>query len=639
MDARSSRYHEVYARWQRDPLGFWAEAATDLAWFEQPKATFDPNAGIYGRWFPGGVTNTCFNAVDRQVDAGRGDQAAIIYDSPLAGTKRTVTYHRLLTETQVLAVMLRDLGVNKGDRVILYMPMVPEAVFAMLACARIGAVHSVVFGGFAARELATRIDDAKPKVILSASCGIEPGRVVHYKPLLDEAITIAEHKPGACLILQRPQAEASLLPGRDHDWATMRDHALIHARSVYDCVPVAATDPLYILYTSGTTGRPKGVVRDNGGHMVALKWSMKNLYGIEPGEVWWTASDIGWVVGHSYIVYAPLLHGCTSILYEGKPVGTPDAGAFWRVISEHGARALFTAPTAFRAIKKEDPQGKLLASYDLSKFRTLFLAGERADPPTLEWAEELLKVPVIDHWWQTETGWAIAGNPIGLGILPIKHGSPTVAMPGYDVRVVDESCHEVPANKMGSIVVKLPLPPACLPTLWQADERFAESYLTEFPGYYKTADAGFKDEDGYLFVMGRTDDIINVAGHRLSTGGMEEVLASHPDVAECAVLGIKDELKGEVPCGFIVLKSGVNRPPTEIEKECIALVRDKIGPVAAFKLAITVGRLPKTRSGKILRGTMKKIADGESWAMPATIDDPAVLDEIGGALKDKGFGA
>ncbi len=638
MDTRSSRYHEVYARWQRDPERFWAQAAADLIWFEQPKAAFDPKAGIYGRWFPGGVCNTCFNAVDRHVNAGRGDQAAIIYDSPLAGTKRVITYHRLLTETQVLAVMLRDLGVEQGDRVILYMPMVSEAVFAMLACARIGAVHSVVFGGFAARELATRIDDAKPKVILSASCGIEPGRIVAYKPLLDEAIALAQHKPGACLILQRPQAEATLIAGRDHDWAKTRDHALIQARSVYDCVPVAATDPLYILYTSGTTGRPKGVVRDNGGHMVALKWSMKNLYGIEPGEVWWTASDIGWVVGHSYIVYGPLLHGCTSILYEGKPVGTPDAGAFWRVIAEHGAVALFTAPTAFRAIKKEDPDGKLMAQHDLAKFRTLFLAGERADPATLGWAEERLKVPVIDHWWQTETGWCIAGNPVGLGQLPVKHGSPTVAMPGYDVRVVDEACHEVAANKMGSIVVKLPLPPACLPTLWQADERFCESYLAEFPGYYKTADAGFKDEDGYIFVMGRTDDIINVAGHRLSTGGMEEVLASHPDVAECAVLGIKDELKGEVPCGFVVLKSGVNRPPTEIEKECIALVRDKIGPVAAFKLAITVGRLPKTRSGKILRGTMKKIADGDSWAMPATIDDPAALDEIGAALKGKGIG-
>jgi propionyl-CoA synthetase len=638
MDARSSRYHEVYARWQRDPEGFWSEAANELDWFEKPAATFDPKAGIYGRWFPGGVSNTCYNALDRHVNAGRGDQVAIIYDSPLAGAKRTLTYHRLLTETQVLAAMLRDLGVEKGDRVILYMPMVPEAVIAMLACARIGAVHSVVFGGFAARELATRIDDAKPKVILSASCGIEPGRIVHYKPLLDEAITLAQHKPSACLILQRPQAEATMIAGRDHDWAAVRDHALIHARSVYDCVPVASTDPLYILYTSGTTGRPKGVVRDNGGHMVALKWSMKNLYGIDPGDVWWTASDIGWVVGHSYIVYGPLLHGCTSILYEGKPVGTPDAGAFWRVISEHGARALFTAPTAFRAIKKEDPHGKLLAQHDLSKFRTLFLAGERADPATLEWAEQMLRLPVIDHWWQTETGWAIAGNPVGLGLLPVKHGSPSVAMPGYDVRVVDEACHEVAANKMGSIVVKLPLPPGCLPTLWQADERFQESYLTEFPGYYKTADAGFKDEDGYIFVMGRTDDIINVAGHRLSTGGMEEVLASHQDVAECAVLGIKDELKGEVPCGFIVLKSGVNRPPTEIEKECVALIRDKIGPVAAFKLAITVGRLPKTRSGKILRGTIKKIADGDSWTMPATIEDPKVLDEIGVALKGKGVG-
>jgi propionyl-CoA synthetase len=639
MDARPSRYHEVYARWRRDPQGFWSEAAADIDWFEKPKAAFDAKAGIYGRWFPGGVCNTCFNAVDRHVNAGRGEQAAIIYDSPLAGVKRTITYHRLLTETQVLAAMLRDLGVGKGDRVIIYMPMVPEAVIGMLACARIGAIHSVVFGGFAARELATRIDDAKPKVVLSASCGLEPGRIVHYKPLLDEAISLSQHKPDACLILQRPQAEASLVAGRDHDWAQTRDHALTHARSVYDCVPVAATDPLYILYTSGTTGQPKGVVRDNGGHMVALKWSMKNLYGVEPGEAYWAASDIGWVVGHSYIIYAPLFHGCTSILYEGKPVGTPDAGAFWRVIAEHGVSALFTAPTAFRAIKKEDPDGKLLAQYDLSKFRTLFLAGERADPPTLEWAEKMLKVPVIDHWWQTETGWAIAGNPVGLGMLPIKHGSPTVAMPGYDVCIVDEANREVAANKMGSIVVKLPLPPACLPTLWQADERMRESYLDEFPGYYKTADAGFKDEDGYIFVMSRTDDIINVAGHRLSTGGMEEVLASHPDVAECAVLGIKDDLKGEVPCGFIVLKSGVNRPPTEIEKECIALIREKIGPVAAFKLAIAVARLPKTRSGKILRGTIKKIADGETWTMPATIDDPAVLDEIGSALKGKGLAA
>jgi propionyl-CoA synthetase len=637
MDARSSRYHEVYARWQRDPEGFWAEAANELEWFEKPAATFDPKAGIYGRWFPGGVSNTCYNALDRHVNAGRGDQVAIIYDSPLAGAKRTLTYHRLMTETQVLAAMLRDLGVEKGDRVILYMPMVPEAVIAMLACARIGAVHSVVFGGFAARELATRIDDAKPKVILSASCGIEPGRIVTYKNLLDEAIALSKSKPQTCLILQRPQAAASLIAGRDHDWAALRQAALAAGKTA-PCVPVAATDPLYILYTSGTTGVPKGVVRDNGGHMVALKWSMQYLYGVEPGEVYWAASDVGWVVGHSYIVYAPLLHGCTSILYEGKPVGTPDAGAFWRVISEHGCAAMFTAPTAFRAIKKEDPQGKFFARYDLSKFRTLFLAGERADPDTIVWAENLLKVPVIDHWWQTETGWAIAGNPVGLGTLPVKHGSPTVAMPGYDVRIVDEGCREVAPNKMGSIVVKLPLPPSCLPTLWQQDGRFKESYLTEFPGHYKTADAGFKDEDGYIYVMGRTDDIINVAGHRLSTGGMEEVLASHPDVAECAVLGIKDELKGEVPCGFIVLKAGVNRPPTEIEKECIALIREKIGPVAAFRLAVTVARLPKTRSGKILRGTMKKIADHDPWTMPATIEDPAILDEIGAALKEHGVG-
>src|SRR6266480_4451205 len=539
---------------------------------------------------------------------------------------------------QVLAAILRNFGVAKGDRVVLYMPMVPEAVIGMLACARIGAVHSVVFGGFAAKELATRIDDAKPKLILSASCGLEPGRIVQYKPLLDEAIRVAGHKPEACLILQRPQGDAALVPLRDHDWAKLRDEAIVFARSVYDCVPVAATDPLYILYTSGTTGIPKGVVRDNGGHMVALKWSMQNFYGVNPGEVYWAASDVGWVVGHSYIVYAPLLHGCTSILYEGKPVGTPDAGAFWRVISEHGCRTLFTAPTAFRAIKKEDPQGKLLAQYDLSKFRTLFLAGERADPDTVQWAEKLLKVPVIDHWWQTETGWAIAGNPVGLGMLPVKHGSPTVAMPGYQVEIVDETNKTLPPNKMGSIVVKLPLPPSCLPTLWLQDERFKESYLAEFPGYYKTADAGFKDEDGYLYIMSRTDDIINVAGHRLSTGGMEEVLSSHPDVAECAVIGVKDELKGEVPCGFLVLKAGVDRPPNEIEREIVALVRERIGPVAAFKLAITVNRLPKTRSGKILRGTMKKIADGDAWTLPATIDDPVILDEIGVALKGHGLG-
>jgi propionyl-CoA synthetase len=570
--------------------------------------------------------------------SGRAEQPAIIYDSPLAGAKRTITYARLQTETQVLAALLQDLGVGKGDRVILYMPMVPEAAIGMLACARIGAVHSVVFGGFAPKELATRIDDCKPKVVLSASCGLEPGRIVAYKPLLDAAIELAAHKPEACLILQREQAPCELTPGRDHDWKAKRDQAIVYARSVWDCVPVEATDPLYILYTSGTTGRPKGVVRDNGGHMVALKWSMKNHYGVDPGEVFWAASDVGWVVGHSYIVYAPLFHGCTTILYEGKPVGTPDAGAFWRVIAEHGCAAMFTAPTAFRAIKKEDPQGKLLTDYDLSKFRTLFLAGERADPDTIAWAEKLLRVPVIDHWWQTETGWAIAGNPVGLGMLPVKHGSPTVPMPGYDLRIVDEAAKEVKRGTMGSIVVKLPLPPASLPTLWQNDSGFKEAYLAEFPGYYKTADAGYIDEEGYIFVMGRTDDIINVAGHRLSTGGMEEVLASHPDVAECAVLGIRDALKGEVPAGFVVLKSGVNRPPAEIEQEIIALVREKIGPVASFRIAIIVPRLPKTRSGKILRGTIKKIADGESWTMPATIDDPAILDEIGGAMKAKGVG-
>ena len=639
MDARASRYHDVYARWQRDPQGFWADAARAVDWIEPAGKVFDPQAGVYGAWFPGALCNTCWNAVDRHVHNGRGPQPAIIYDSPLAGAKRTITYDRLLTETQVLAAVLRDFGVRKGDRVILYMPMVPEAVMAMLACARIGAVHSVVFGGFAARELATRIDDARPKVILSASCGLEPGRLVLYKPLLDEAIALAAHKPDACLILQRPQAEAELVPGRDHDWAALRDHAIVFASSVWDCVPVAATDPLYILYTSGTTGRPKGVVRDNGGHMVALAWSMRNFYGIEPGEVFWAASDVGWVVGHSYIVYAPLIHGCTTVLYEGKPVGTPDAGAFWRVISEHGVAALFTAPTAFRAIKKEDPKGLLVASYDLAKLRALFLAGERADPATVIWAEQLLDVPVIDHWWQTETGWAIVGNPMGLGLLPVKHGSPTVPMPGYDVRILDEAAREVAPGTMGSIVVKLPLPPSCLPTLWQQDERFRAGYLAEFPGYYSTADAGFKDADGYLYVMGRTDDIINVAGHRLSTGGMEEVLASHRDVAECAVVGIKDELKGEVPCGFVVLKSGVARPPGEIERELVALVRERIGPVAAFRLALTVARLPKTRSGKILRGTIKKIADAEPWTMPATIDDPAILDEIGAALKGKGIGA
>jgi propionyl-CoA synthetase len=590
--------------------------------------------GPYGRWFAGAVVNTCYNALDRHVATGRADQLALIHDSPLTNTITKFTYAELLKEVQALAAIMTEFGVEKGDRVILYMPMVAEAVVAMLACARIGAVHSVVFGGFAAKELATRIDDARPKLIFSASCGLEPGRIVLYKPLLDEAIKLASAKPEACIILQRSQVNCDLTARRDYDWASLRRKAMLGGKSA-PCVPVLSTDPLYILYTSGTTGVPKGVVRDNGGHLVSVKWSMLNLYGVNPGEVWWCGSDIGWVVGHSYIVYGPLFHGATSIMYEGKPVGTPDAGAFWRVISQHKAVAFFTAPTAFRAIRKEDPEGKLIRPYDLSHFRTLFLAGERADPPTVEWAEAQLKVPVIDHWWQTETGWCIAGNPIGLGMLPVKHGSPTVPMPGYQVDVVDEATKPVAANTMGSIVIKLPMPPGCLPTLWQQDERFKEAYLTEFPGYYKTSDAGFRDEDGYVFVMGRTDDIINVAGHRLSTGGMEEILASHPDVAECAVLGVKDAIKGEVPCGFLVLNAGVIRAPSEIEKEIVALVRERLGPVAAFKLAITVARLPKTRSGKILRGTIKKIADGEPWTMPATIEDPKVLDVIGAALKSR----
>ncbi len=634
-EAMSSRYAEVYKSWQTNPEGFWAEAAREIDWIRKPTKIFDADAGVYGRWFPDATCNTCWNAVDRHVAGGRADQTAVIYDSPVTQQKRKISYRELRDEVAALAAVLGDLGVGKGDRVIVYMPMIPEALIGMLACARIGAIHSVVFGGFAAKELATRIDDAKPKLVLTASCGIEPGRVVHYKPLLDLAIELSTEKPSNVLLLQRPQSQASMIAGRDHDWAATMAAAKAAGKTA-DCVELAATDPLYVLYTSGTTGIPKGVVRDNGGHMVALKWSMKNLYGIEPGETYWAASDVGWVVGHSYIVYAPLLHGATTVIYEGKPIGTPDAGAFWRMIEEYKISALFTAPTAFRAIKKEDPNAEHLKKYNTSSLRTLFLAGERADPDTVAWAERILGVPIVDHWWQTETGWCIVGNPVGLGALPIKHGSPTVPMPGYDVRIVDEAAKPVEDGKMGSIVVKLPLPPGCLPTLWQNDDRMADSYLSEFPSYYKTADAGFKDKDGYLYIMGRTDDIINVAGHRLSTGGMEEVLSSHPDVAECAVIGIKDDLKGEQPCGFIVLKAGVTKPHDQIEKEIVALVRDKIGPVAAFKLAITIDRLPKTRSGKILRGTMKKIADHDEWAMPATIDDPAILDEIAGALGRKG---
>ncbi|MFG1339788.1 propionyl-CoA synthetase [Xanthobacter autotrophicus] len=632
----TSGYAEAYASWRADPSAFWGAAAHSLEWTKAPEKVFDPEAGVYGRWFPDAVGNICHNALDRHVAAGRGDQAALIYDSPVTGAKRTLTYAQLLKEVSALGAVLQDLGVGKGDRVLIYMPMVPEAIGAMLACARIGAIHSVVFGGFAAKELATRIEDAEPKVILAASCGIEPNRVVAYKPLLDLAISMSAVKPERCLVLQRPEGPGSLTEGRDLDWAAACAAAADAGKSA-PCADMAATDPLYILYTSGTTGKPKGVVRDVGGYMVALDWSMKNLYGIAPGEVFWTASDIGWVVGHSYIVYGPLIHGATTLVYEGKPVGTPDPGAFWRVIEEHKVVALFTAPTALRAIKKEDPDCLLKQGRDLSHFRTLFLAGERADPDTVIWAQQQLKVPVVDHWWQTETGWAIAANPVGLGLLPTKLGSPTVPMPGYDVEIVDEAAKPVPAGTMGSIVVKLPLPPGCLPTLWQQDDRFAEGYLADYPGYYKTSDAGFLDEDGYVFVMGRTDDIINVAGHRLSTGGMEEVLASHPDVAECAVIGVKDELKGEVPCGFVVLKAGERRAPDVIEKELVGLVRDRIGPVAAFKLAVTVNRLPKTRSGKILRGTMKKIADHDEWSVPATIDDAGVLEEIEGVLKARGI--
>ncbi|MEM7290178.1 MAG: AMP-binding protein, partial [Pseudomonadota bacterium] len=573
------------------------------------------------------------NCVDRHVENGRADQAAIIYDSPITDKQRTYTYSEVLQEVNALASVLRDKGIGKGDRIIIYMPMIPEAAFAMLACARLGAIHSVVFGGFAASELATRIDDCEPKMIISASCGIEPGRIVEYKPLLDEAITISAAKPQSTLILQREEKTCDLIDGRDFDYRFLTEAAHA-AEATIDCEPLEATDPLYILYTSGTTGQPKGVVRDNGGHMVSLKWSMKAIYDIDPGAVYWAASDVGWVVGHSYIVYAPLLHGCTSILFEGKPVGTPDAGTFWRVISEHGVEALFTAPTAFRAIKGQDPNGEFIGKYDLSKFRILFLAGERADPDTIHWAEDKLKVPVIDHWWQTETGWTIAGNPMGLGQLPIKYGSPTVPMPGYQMEVLSDEGETLPCGELGNIVVRLPLPPGCFPTLWNAEERFREAYLDEFPGYYKTADAGYMDQDGYLFIMARTDDIINVAGHRLSTGGMEEIVAGHKDVAECAVIGIADNMKGQVPCGFMVLNAGCDREHDDIKQEVINLVREKIGPVAAFKSAMVVKRLPKTRSGKILRGTMQKIADGLEWKMPATIDDPAILDEISDVLKN-----
>ena len=591
----------------------------------------DSRAPFY-RWFSGGKLNTSFNMLDRHVERGRADQPALVYDSPVTGTTAAYTYRELRDAVAMFAGALRAQGVERGDRVIVYMPMVPEAVVAMLACARIGAVHSVVFGGFASHELASRIADAEPKLIVSASCGLEPGRVVAYKPLLDAAIDLAEHKPERCIVLQRPELEAELVPGRDLDW----DDAVAGAEPA-GCVAVEATDPLYILYTSGTTGVPKGIVRDNGGHAVALAWTMGNIYAVEPGEVYWAASDIGWVVGHSYIVYAPLLHGCTTVLYEGKPVGTPDAGAFWRVIEQHGVSTLFTAPTALRAIRQQDPDGGLIGRHDLSGFRALFLAGERLDPETLGWAERKLGVPVVDHWWQTETGWPIAANCLGIERLPVKPGSSSRPVPGWDVRVLEAGGAEVAAGEIGALVVKLPLPPGASPTLWNADERYREAYLSAFPGYYQTADAGFVDEDGYVHVMARTDDIINVAGHRLSTGGMEEVVASHPDVAECAVIGVADEIKGQVPVGFVVLKAGVDRDHEEIVGEVTQLVRERIGPVAAFRVATVVDRLPKTRSGKILRGTMRRIADGEEYAVPATIDDPVVLDEVAAALRGLGY--
>jgi len=627
----ASAYGQVYARSMREREAFWAAAAEDLYWDRRWDRVFDDLRKPFYRWFSGGALNTCYNAVDLHVDRGRGKQPALIYDSPVTGTVKVYTYRELRDEVARCAGALRRQGIDTGDRVIIYMPMVPEAVIAMLACARIGAVHSVVFGGFAARELSTRIDDATPAMILSASCGIEGSRVIPYKPLLDQAIELARHKPRT-VILQRPQATAPLVKGRDLDWGDF----LAGAPSV-ECVAVAATDPLYILYTSGTTGVPKGVVRDNGGHAVALKWSMGAVYGMGAGETFWAASDIGWVVGHSYIVYAPLLKGCTTILYEGKPVGTPDPGAFWRVASQHGVNALFTAPTAFRAIKKEDPNGRHMAPYDLSRFRTLFLAGERCDPDTLHWAEAHLEVPVIDHWWQTETGWPIAANCVGLGMLPVKAGSPTKPVPGYEVRVLDEDNRDVPAGEIGSIAIKLPLPPGCLPTLWHNDAGYERSYLTKHPGHYLTGDAGYKDDEGYVYIMSRVDDIINVAGHRLSTGAMEEVLSGHPDIAECAVIGVADELKGEIPLGFVVTKAGVARGEADLVREVVDRVRESIGPVASFKVALVVERLPKTRSGKILRGTMKKIADGVEYGVPATIDDPAVLGEISGALKRIGY--
>ncbi|RFP91205.1 propionyl-CoA synthetase [Rhodobacteraceae bacterium 63075] len=625
-------YKDVYEAWQADPEAFWMEAAEAIDWDEKPsKALFDKGENLY-EWFADGRCNTCWNAVDRHVEAGRGEQTAIIHDSPLTHSKREISYAELRNRVATLAGALRAKGIEKGDRVIIYMPMIPEALEAMLACGRLGAIHSVVFGGFAANELAVRIDDAKPKAIIAASCGLEPGRVVHYKPLLDGAIDIAGHKPEFCVIFQREQEVAELREGRDVNW-----HGFQYGVEPAECVPVEGNHPSYILYTSGTTGQPKGVIRHTAGQLVALNWTMKNIYNVDPGDVFWAASDVGWVVGHSYIAYAPLIHGNTTIVFEGKPVGTPDAGTFWRVISEHKVRSFFTAPTAFRAVKREDPKGEFVGKYDLSALNAIYLAGERADPDTIIWTQEMTGKPVYDHWWQTETGWTIAGNPVGIEPLPVKLGSPTVPMPGYDVRILGDDGHELAAGELGAIAIKLPLPPGTLPNLWNAEERFRKSYLSTFPGYYETGDAGMIDEDGYLYIMARTDDVINVAGHRLSTGGMEEVLAAHPDVAECAVIGVSDALKGQMPVGFLCLSKGVNRPHEEIVDECVKMVRDQIGPVAAFKKAVVVDRLPKTRSGKILRATMVSIADGADWKMPATVDDPAIFGEIAEALRTIGY--
>ncbi len=628
-------YNDIYNKWKIDPVGFWQETAQEIDWYVEPKKIYS-NEEDSPSWFADGVCNTCYNCIDRHVKNGRGQQAAIIYDSPVTATQLKITYQEMQDLTSYAATMLLDLGVQKGDCVIIYMPMVPETIIAMLACARIGAVHSVVFGGFASKELATRIDDAKPKLIISASCGIEVNRIVPYKPLLDEAINLSTHKPQKNIILQRSMHISSLKEGRDYDWEECMKEIKRNNRHT-DCARVQASDPLYILYTSGTTGKPKGIVRENGGHMVALKWTMSHIYDIAPGEVFWSASDVGWIVGHSYIVYAPLLQGATTLVYEGKPVGTPDAGAFWRVISEHKVVSLFTAPTAFRAIKKEDYTLHYLKKYDLSHFRALFLAGERADTETIKWAENALNVPVIDHWWQTETGWSIAANPLGIEKLPIKYGSAGVAMPGYDIQILDENNQEKSAGEIGTICVRLPLPPCCLQTLWQDTRGYKSAYISEFKGYYSTSDAGYKDEDGYVYVMSRTDDIINVAGHRLSTGGMEDVVASQKDVAECAVLGIKDDLKGQLPIGFVVLNAHVKSSDEEVAKAIIYKVRQDIGPVAAFKQVVFIPRLPKTRSGKILRGTLRKILDGQDWSMPATIDDPSIITEIIERLQQCGY--